>query len=227
MSLIRHRKQRGLSLLEILLAIILLSMVIMATATVYPGGYKLNASNKSASQATTIAQGILEEIKMRPFTEVIVGADSEGYEYFSIEEIAKNYRTDPVTNIYTKYEWPFHDHRFSTDEWKYNCPVLCWYNTPNPDINAIITALRTNRKSFFLAPYSNTIGVPPGIVVRGYGDGDDDPNDSDWQPIAWPDVVSPHMVKVQVSVSWIEYRNKQPIGRSVTLSSWVTQNKNE
>jgi len=112
----KRSNQKGLSLLEILMAVILLAMVIMATATVFPGGYKLNISNRYSNQATEYARGIMEEINARPFTSLGV----PGIDNLSLQNLsAWNYALSE-TNL-----WPFHFYANATD-WKANCPVRCW-----------------------------------------------------------------------------------------------------
>jgi prepilin-type N-terminal cleavage/methylation domain-containing protein len=111
-----RRNQKGLSLLEILMAVILLAMCIMATATVFPGGYKLNMSNRYANQATEYARGIMEEINARPFVSLGV----PGIDNLSLQSLAGwNYALSE-TNM-----WPFHFYT-SVNDWKTNCPVRCW-----------------------------------------------------------------------------------------------------
>lgn len=223
MSMKKSRNQRGLSLLEILLAIVLLAMVIMATATVYPGGFKLNATNKYASQATALAQAIVEEIKLRPFKEVEVGTP-DTFEYFSIEELAQNYHNGTIINMCAHYRWPFHNESFADDAtWHNNCPVICWETRTSLD--DMYRLLKAGPQDFFLAEKNNTLGVPAGIAVIGYGNGDLLYDPGEWTP----DPVShePHIAKVQVTVSWVEMRNKLAVPKSVTISTWVTENKNE
>jgi len=65
----RHRpgSRPGFSLLEIIVTIILLTIVLMAMATVFPSGYRLNQKNRNTTRAAEIANGIMEEINNLPF----------------------------------------------------------------------------------------------------------------------------------------------------------------
>jgi prepilin-type N-terminal cleavage/methylation domain-containing protein len=61
------RFQRGLSLLEILIAMVLLSTVMMAFAMVFPSGYRLTLRNDNEAKAVKLAQAIIGEITNLPF----------------------------------------------------------------------------------------------------------------------------------------------------------------
>lgn len=56
----------GLSLIEILISIVMIMLIIMAFAMVFPSGMRLNATNLRANKATEIANGVIEEIKNMP-----------------------------------------------------------------------------------------------------------------------------------------------------------------
>lgn len=59
---------RGYSILEILITIVLLTTVILAMATVFPSGYRLNQKNRNFTKAAEAANGIMEEINNLPFS---------------------------------------------------------------------------------------------------------------------------------------------------------------
>jgi len=60
------RNQLGLSLLEILIAMVLLSTVMMAFAMVFPSGYRLTLRNDNEAKAVKLAQAIIGEISNLP-----------------------------------------------------------------------------------------------------------------------------------------------------------------
>lgn len=57
---------KGLSLIEILISIVMIMLIIMTFAMVFPSGMRLNATNLRANRATEIANGVIEEIKNMP-----------------------------------------------------------------------------------------------------------------------------------------------------------------
>ena len=63
----RSRRRVGLSLLELLFAISLLTVVLVAFAAVYPSGYKLNRKSARATTAAKTAAAVAAEIQSLPF----------------------------------------------------------------------------------------------------------------------------------------------------------------
>ncbi|MEW6281609.1 MAG: prepilin-type N-terminal cleavage/methylation domain-containing protein [Candidatus Eremiobacterota bacterium] len=59
-------RRRGLSLLELMITIVLLSTVLIAFAAVYPAGFKLNRKSQRATVAAQTAEAIAEEIRELP-----------------------------------------------------------------------------------------------------------------------------------------------------------------
>ncbi len=64
----RNGKPRGISILEIMFAFSLLTVVIIAFATVFPSGYRLNYSNLNQNRALGIANAVAEELRNVSFT---------------------------------------------------------------------------------------------------------------------------------------------------------------
>lgn len=62
------RRRRGLSLLEILITLVLISTTLVAFAAVYPASLKLNRRSQKAVQAAELAGAVAEEIRSLPFT---------------------------------------------------------------------------------------------------------------------------------------------------------------
>lgn len=67
---VRKGRQRGISLLEIMITIVLLTTVLITFAAVYPSGYKLNRKTARASQAAKAATAVAEEVQALPFTSI-------------------------------------------------------------------------------------------------------------------------------------------------------------
>ncbi len=61
------RGQKGVSLLELLISIMLFSLVMMTFAMVFPGGYRLNQKNRNEIQGVKIANGIIYRIQRLNF----------------------------------------------------------------------------------------------------------------------------------------------------------------
>lgn len=58
----KPQRRRGVSLLEIMLAMSLMSVVIIAFAAVFPSGYRLNLKNLNQAKATGYANAIIEQL---------------------------------------------------------------------------------------------------------------------------------------------------------------------
>ncbi len=104
-------KQRGVSLLEILITIILLTTVILTFAAIYPAGYRLNRKSAKATRAAQVANSIAEEIQNLPLTNDLGGlslaflennaytAGGGGFENFPRTEIPEGFVLEDVTGI--------------------------------------------------------------------------------------------------------------------------------
>jgi len=68
--LIIKRNRRGMSLIEIMGAVCILSFSILAVATIFPTGLEINRKTRVRIQALEIASAIMEEIKNLPYTDV-------------------------------------------------------------------------------------------------------------------------------------------------------------
>lgn len=67
-SPIAGRRHPGFTLLEIMMALSLMSVVIIAFAAVFPSGYRLNFSNLNQSKAASLAGAIAQQISNAPLT---------------------------------------------------------------------------------------------------------------------------------------------------------------
>ncbi|MDQ7821893.1 MAG: type II secretion system protein [Candidatus Eremiobacteraeota bacterium] len=220
-------RERGLSILEIIIAVILLAMVIMATACVYPGGYKLNETNKLANQATEIARGIAEEINMRPF----YTSNLSGIDALSIWKLAiKNNTAGWTPTLSNTYCWPYHFYGDDNTTWQQNCPVYCWGDDDPANLRSFKTNVldQQNPPKVFYLPHVVSGSTPtaqnplPGIHITVFPDFN--------VSTEFPDNISgtqSRMAKISVTVAWIEFRGSSGllVPKSVTVTSWRTDNK--
>ncbi|MHC9540379.1 MAG: hypothetical protein AB9903_12750 [Vulcanimicrobiota bacterium] len=202
------KKLRGLTILEILIAMALLMMVIMATAMVYPSGYKLNETNRYANQATEIARGIVEELMMRPFTSP--GGAATGIINISLVSLT-NWSPDfSETNC-----WPYYNGSIG-NEWKRQSPVASWFE--DTEVQDMKNSLEDDssaggKKFFFLPPQGFKANAQKGIIIQSYPD------------FSLPvDIKQGRMVKIEVTVAWIEARIRAQGATSTLITKWVTLN---
>ncbi len=64
---LHQQNRRGISLLELMITIVLLSTVLIAFAAVYPAGYKLNRKSQRATIGAQLATAVAEEVRQLPF----------------------------------------------------------------------------------------------------------------------------------------------------------------
>ncbi len=64
----QKRGIRGLSLLEVLLAMVLIVLVVTSFAVIYPSGFRLHRKNQVSTQASQAARTLLSELKSLPLT---------------------------------------------------------------------------------------------------------------------------------------------------------------
>ena len=64
-----RKRTRGISLLELLFTISLLTIVLVVFAAVYPSGYKLNRKSAKANVAVQTAAAVAAEVQGLPFTD--------------------------------------------------------------------------------------------------------------------------------------------------------------
>lgn len=63
----RRISEKGLSLLEILLSVMLLTVVMMSFAMVFPSGYRLTTKNRLEGRAHRYADGLIAKLQTIPF----------------------------------------------------------------------------------------------------------------------------------------------------------------
>lgn len=63
-----NRSRRGFSLLEVMLAMVLIVLVVTSFAVIYPSGFRLHRKNQMSTQASQSARTLLSELKSLPLT---------------------------------------------------------------------------------------------------------------------------------------------------------------
>lgn len=109
--MIRRATKSGLSLLEILIAMVLLTVVITTFAAIYPLGFQLHRKSAQATRAAQLATAIIEEVQSLPLTNEGGGlslafmaenpwtAGGSGYEDFPRTEIPDGFFLEDDTGI--------------------------------------------------------------------------------------------------------------------------------
>ncbi len=105
-SLLSHRYLRyrknilGLTLIEIMVTLVLLVLVIMSFAVVYPSGYRLHQKSRMSTEAAQAARSILNELKSLPLTDEAGG--------MSLAYLASNgfVSSDPVSGGFPRTVLP-------------------------------------------------------------------------------------------------------------------------
>lgn len=94
----RRKGQRGLTLLEIMVAIAVLTSTLVAFASVFPAAFKLNRQSQNSVKAAKHAAAVAEELRAMPIAcnlNLIKGFSSGGkkhyLEEYSTSDITKNY----------------------------------------------------------------------------------------------------------------------------------------
>jgi type II secretory pathway pseudopilin PulG len=64
---LRSRRRKGLSLLELLITIVILTATLMAFAMVFPSGFHLLTQTRMRSQAASLANGFIQKVQNVPF----------------------------------------------------------------------------------------------------------------------------------------------------------------
>jgi type IV pilus assembly protein PilV len=70
------KKSKGFSLIEVLIAIVILSISLLGMASLMASATKYNASGGRLTEATTFAQDELEILRITPWTLIITNADT-------------------------------------------------------------------------------------------------------------------------------------------------------
>ena len=94
------KKGRGFTLLEIVIAILILTIALLGLASLTSTIIKGNASNKTLTIATTLAKDKLEELRSLPLPESTIPSDYTGIDYWGA-----NLDAATSTNAYFTRSW--------------------------------------------------------------------------------------------------------------------------
>ena len=91
---------RGLSLLEVMITMVLLVLVVTSFAIIYPSGFRLHRKSRMSTQAAQAARAVLSELKNLPLTREDGG--------LSLAYLATNgySKDDPAVKDFPKTELP-------------------------------------------------------------------------------------------------------------------------
>ncbi len=100
----RRKGQRGLTLLEIMVAIAVLTSTLVAFASVFPAAFKLNRQSQKSVQAAKHAAAVAEELRSMPVacnSNLIRGFSSDEKKHY-LEEYSRNANELTKKDIETK-----------------------------------------------------------------------------------------------------------------------------
>jgi type IV pilus modification protein PilV len=102
------KKAKGFTLIEVLVALVILSISLLALAGFMVTTTKNNASGAHMTEATTFAQDKLEELKMSPWENIVSGSDqrkgSTGINYSRNWTVGEN-ETGDLRTISLTINW--------------------------------------------------------------------------------------------------------------------------
>jgi len=104
MAFLTRKRQKGMSLIEIIVSILLITIVMMSFAMVFPSGYRLSHKSRMESRATMIASGLLDKIMSLDFYQV--DAYNPPAEVPTVDRLPK---WDPSSGSTTRYKAYFED----------------------------------------------------------------------------------------------------------------------
>lgn len=172
-----HKKtrQRGVSIIEIVVSMVILFLVMMALAFVYPQGRKLTDTSDNRTKATEIARTILEEIQLIPFDNAAAAGNNVTLQTVSLTGITNNAINNNQTlanmasNAQTLeiLQWPYH--HYAGADWQNRIPILITAqvddlinNNPNGKAFCLLTARDQNRN----IPQGIQVILPEGIAAN-------------------------------------------------------------
>ena len=97
----RRKGQRGLTLLEIMVAIAVLTSTLVAFASVFPAAFKLNRQSQNSVKAAKHAAAVAEELRAMPIacnSSLISGLVSGGKQHY-----LEGYSSHPVSGNFDNY----------------------------------------------------------------------------------------------------------------------------
>ncbi len=104
------RNKKGMSLVEIMGAIFVLSFAVLAVATIFPAGLQMNRKTKVRIQAIQMAEGIIEELRHLPYYDPNAAADL-------ITLASDNTNVNPTTAGWASFTPPVYCNNGSSPDW--------------------------------------------------------------------------------------------------------------
>lgn len=223
------RRQRGISIIEIVVSMIIIMVAMAALAFVYPQGRRVTESSDKRTKATEIAKTILEEVQILKL-EPGAMTTHDSIQNLSIVGPAAAFTLNTITdNEMRTLQWPYH-HYSSGDakNWTANCPFFVTAQTGTP----LITSLKTQRvanppKHFALCTTAWDFTDPLTRKVTNIPRCISSSPQVDFTNAGVKSAVSTHgyVATVSVSVLWLETRGKHDIVEFVTLTSALASNR--
>ncbi len=203
------KSSRGVSIIEIVVSMILLFVVMLVLAFVYPNGRRLTESTDKRTKATEIAKAIMEEIQLVPlYPQKALNANS--FTNVSLVKTSQDNNTKLLGNLtladMTSFKWPYHQLISSVDAggaetWDANVDKLTNAKCPffifsGNSVSALKTKIIANQvRPFFLnlndVQVDATLTLPKGIQVYPNGNNVYQPNER-----------IPVIATILVSIGW-------------------------
>lgn len=232
MLIIKRKKinSRGMNIVEVMVAMVILMVALMALGFVYPRGRLMTDSSRMSMQATEIARSITEEMKNMPMHSTIM-AQNNSLNGLGLLPASGQNSNVCVANFspanMAAAQWPFH-HLSSSDaaNWQAKVPVYCW-DTTGTNLQALKQTLDglPTPKTFFLP--SDRLELGPnhgGTIEKGILVNSSDGANSRLNNVV-PSGNNPELTSLSVTIAWIENRGSTGLfANHITLTSMITEN---
>lgn len=169
-----HKKtrQRGVSIIEIVVSMVILFLVMMALAFVYPQGRKLTDTSDNRTKATEIARTILEEIQLIPFVNTAAAGDGVNLQTVSLTGINNNLTLANMASndqLLRTLQWPYHHYATANaNDWEDKIPILIAQNAsalindnPRGKTFCLLTAEDNQTDPHQIIPQGIRVTLPP------------------------------------------------------------------
>lgn len=223
------RRQRGISIIEIVVSMIIIMVAMAALAFVYPQGRRVTESSDKRTKATEIAKTILEEVQILKLEPGALTAHNS-IQNLSIVGPAAAFTLNTITaDDMRALQWPYHHYSAGdANSWTNNCPFFVTSQTGNN----LITEFKNHRvanppKHFALCTASWNFTDPLTRQVTNIPRCISSSPQVDFTSAGVKSAVSTHgyVATVSVSVLWLETRGRHDIVEFVTLTSAIASNR--
>ncbi|HEY4000306.1 MAG TPA: hypothetical protein VGO93_15635 [Candidatus Xenobia bacterium] len=215
-------RSAGVTILELMVCMVILTGVIIVFATVFPSGYRLGLANLNEHKAASLASSILEEVKGRPFSDANFEA---GYAAtnFVIETFVANTNQSGWPGVTVVNTNPPADTQPIVTKFPTN-PMVAPQNFPRTVVTVGVPQPQwPGDQGVFTLPIKPTdtpAGVT-GIDVRLAGV---DLRNGNWAQL--PNANTIITTTIRVTIAWTETRQtgRASINKSVTMTGYVSKN---